>query len=82
MEASILNFAGSDEVDQFTRADRWRRLAVQTLADIFEVNRETVRLRLAALQGRGQIDRQAPSGMHDGKWRRDSLVRLVIGREE
>jgi hypothetical protein len=80
MERTILNFAGSDQVDQFTRADRWRRFPVQMVADVFGVDRETVRLRLVALEERGLIERQAPTGKHDGKCRRDSLVRLSDGR--
>lgn len=78
MEATIINFARSDEIDRFTRDDRWRRLPVQAVADIFGVDRETVRRRLVAMEKRGVIERWAPANKHDGHCRRDSLVRLVV----
>lgn len=80
LNAVILGFAAWDEEDEFTRDDNWRRIPVQDVADIFGVSRETVRLRLVALEKRGEIERRAPSPFHDGRIRRDSLVRVVKGR--
>lgn len=77
MDEVIMGFAASDEVDEFTRDDGWRRFPVQDVADIFGVGRETVRLHLVALESRGLIKRRAPANSHDGGHQRDSLVSLV-----
>lgn len=55
----------------------WRRVPVEDLAALHGAHPEKVRLALKAMELRGVIERLVIPYHHDGKWRRDSLVRLV-----
>lgn len=76
LDTAILAFTASSEMDAYRRDDRWRRIPVQDIADLHGVDRRTVTRRLKALEDRGLIERQVVAHQHDGRPRRDSLVRL------
>lgn len=77
INSGILTFAAFASVDEFTRPDGWRRLPVDDIASVFGVTREAVRQHLVALQARGCIERKIETNSHEGRWRKDSLVRLL-----
>lgn len=75
METVIERFTAVDEVDEFTRSDGWRRFPVMNVAEVFDVSRETVHLRMAAMEQAGAIERPSIAYRHDGAIRRDMFIR-------
>ncbi len=82
LERVILEFAASPEQDRFSMDDRWRRLPVQIVADLFGVDRETIRLVQKSANTRGLIERAPRAKRHDGGPRMDAIIRITPkGRE-
>lgn len=75
----IERFAAIDEVDEFSRSHGWRRFPVLDIAEIFNVSRETVRLRMVDMAKAGIIERRSDPYWHDGAYRRDTCIRLPRG---
>lgn len=74
---AVVAFAARIGPDDYAQHDGWRRIPVSDFASLFETSSENVRLALKDAERQGLIERKAPAYLHDGKVRRDSLVRLV-----
>jgi hypothetical protein len=77
LDEVILGLLASNQPDEFTRRNGWRRVPVNDLAAIAGVNRKTITRTLERLKSRGFIERSVIASKHDGQFRRDSLARLV-----
>ena len=74
---AVVAFAAYDGNDGFRRGDGWRRLPVNDIARLFEAHPETVRQARVEAERRELIENDVVCYRHDGKCRRDSLVRFV-----
>lgn len=72
---AILRFSEIQGIDEYTREEGWRRFPVADVARLEGVSEETVRLALKAAQEQGLIERKVVCYKHDGRPRRDSLIR-------
>lgn len=79
---AVVAFAARIGPDDYAQHDGWRRIPVGDFASLFETSSENVRLALKDAEGQGLIERRVPAYSHDGKVRRDSLVRLVRSEGE
>lgn len=77
LNRTILEFVASSEPDRYSMDDRWRRLPVQIVADLFGVHRETIRLAQKAANNNGLIERAPQPKRHDGGPRMDAIIRIT-----